>query len=127
MMYTQHENHSFVAKLINWLLVDDLHRQKWFLVAYFASGEKTQELFLTFGASKNQEGRIIGHCTKGALAASQIKFVIGQVQTSPQLLLSLAKKHPYNGTYAPIFASLNKCHSWLDEFVQMISPELQLP
>ena len=129
MMYTQQENHSLPVKIINWLLVDEMYRQKWFLVVYFPSDEKSQELLLTFGASKNQEGRIVAYRTRGKLPVSnsQLKLVIGKVQTSPKLLLSLAQQHPYNETYAPIFASLKKCHSWLDEFVKMISPELELP
>lgn len=129
MMYTQQENHSLPVKIINWLLVDEVYRQTWLLVIYFPSGQNSQEVLLTFGVSKDLEGRIVAHRTRGKipLLNSHLKLVIGKVQTSPKLLLSLAQQHPYNGTYAPIFASLKKCHSWLDEFVKMISPELQLP
>jgi hypothetical protein len=126
-MYTQQEKHSLPVKIINWLLVDEVYRKKLSLVVYFPSGEKAQEIFLTFDV-KNEEGRVVAYHTRGEPASNtQLKLVIGKVHISPKLLLSLAQQHPYNGTYAPIFASLKKCHSWLDEFVKMISPEFQLP
>ncbi len=105
-------------------LRDSIYFQKWFLVARFPRDNRLD----TFEAIENESGHIEALRTTGSAPLNpKEKVVVGTVRTSPHKLLTLAQEHPYNGTNAPILASLKKCQDWFNEFARMVSPSLNLP
>ena len=125
-LYTKPVEFSLIASLLLSImrLRDSIYFQKWFLVARFP---RDNRLF-TFEAIENESGHIEALRTTGSTPADpKEKVVVGTVRTSPQKLLTLAQEHPYNGTRAPIWASLKKCQDWFNEFARMVSPSLNLP
>lgn len=125
-LYTKAEKSSLLTNILLTITRnnDNIHFQKWFLVAHFLR----DNTFFTFEAIKNETGVIEAFRTTGATPTDpETKLVVGTVSTSPQELLTLAQQHPYNGTNAPLLASLKKCQDWFNQFLRMVSPNLHLP
>jgi hypothetical protein len=125
-LYTKPAEFSSIGKFLLSITrnEDNIYFQKWFLVARFSRDGRVY----TFEAVENDSGRMEAIRTTGSVPADpKEKLAIGTVRTSPQKLLSLAQKHPYNGTTTPILATLKKCQDWLNEFLRMVSPSLNLP
>lgn len=125
-LYTKSAEFSWLANIL--LAVtrnsDNIHFQRWFLVAQFLNDDR----HFTFEAVVNETGVIEALWTTDSVPADpQKKHFVGTVRTSPQKLFTAAQQHPYNGTPAPILASLKKCQDWFNEFFRMISPSLHLP
>ena len=125
-LYTKPEEFSFLTKLLLAITrnEDNIYFQKWFLVTRF----QVDNTFFTFEAIENTSGNIEALRTKNSMPINcKERVIVGKVLTSPRKLLTVAQEHPYNGTSAPIMASLKKCQDWFNQYVRMISPTLQLP
>lgn len=126
LLYTKPAEFSLISNILLAITrnEDNIYFQKWCLVARFSRDDHVY----TFEAVENEFGRMDALRTSGSVPVDpKQKLVIGTVRTSPQELLSFAQKHPYNGTATPILATLKKCQDWLNEFIRMVSPSLNLP
>lgn len=125
-LYTKSADFSWFSRLLLFLTFNwnNIYYHQWFLVARFP---RDNQLF-TFEATENRVGVIEARRSIGVVPANpKTKMVVGTVNTSPKELLTLAQRHPYNGTNAPIWASLKKCQDWLNQFTKSLSPHLLLP
>ena len=93
----------------------------WGLVAYFQKGNK----LMLFEAGEGKDGKIEVGLANGVWKDDPKiqRFNLGIVDTSPNELLELARRHKFNGeTYS---ATLRNCQDWVKEFVRMISSVLE--
>ena len=90
----------------------------WALVSDFEPHDRQ----LTFEAVFDIKGNIQATRTQGVMPNATDAFIIGTVETSPKMLLKLAKHHSFNGmAYSTVFR--NSQH-WVKEFARMIDQAL---
>lgn len=126
LLYTKPAEFSFISNILLAITrnKDNIHFHQWYLVARFLRDGRV----FTFEAVESETGRIEALRTVGSVPMDpKQKLVVGITNTSPQKLLTLAQEHPYNGTTAPILATLKKCQDWFNEYLRMVSPSLCLP
>nr|CAH0107116.1 unnamed protein product [Daphnia galeata] len=96
--------------------------QHWSLVVHFPRGDKTYLFeagrdkvtgFLQASRTENVDKKVFDN-------AKYMCF--GPLDTSPRQLLEIAKKVSSNGTQYDL--TTNNCQTWLEEFLQLISPDL---
>ena len=93
----------------------------WGLVAYFKKGNK----LMLFEAGAGKDGKIEVGLAYGVWKDDPKiqRFNLGVVDTSPNELLELARRHKLNGE--PYSPTLRNCQDWVKEFVRMISSVLE--
>lgn len=126
LLYTKPADFSWFIKILLFLTLNanNIYFHQWFLVARFPRENQS----FTFEAYENEIGVIEARRSTGSVPANpKTKMLVGTLRTSPKKLLTLAQEHPYNGTNAPIWASLKKCQDWCNQFARSLSPHLLLP
>ena len=94
-----------------------LFTHHWGLVAFFKKGNK----LMLFEAGADKNGEIEIGLANGVWKDDPNiqRFNLGVVDTSPNELLELARRHPFNDKQYP--ATLCNCQDWVKEFSRMIS------
>ena len=107
------------ASLLNSTTNIALHH--WGLVAYFKKGNK----LMTFEAGGGKSGKIEVGLANGVWKDDPKiqRFNLGIVDTSPNELLELARRHKLNDEM--YYRTLRNCQDWVKEYVRMISSVLE--
>ena len=123
LLYTRKVENPAVELLQNPIKVmagleDEIHLHHWTLVAYFEGGDR----LMSFEAAEDENNIIQVYRTAGVPAVVDTQFEVAVVMTSPEYLLQMAQKHPFNGT--KYCAASKNCQGWVKEYARMISDKL---